>query len=385
MKKKFVLVLIVALILVPSCLFAEGWHTKDYGTVHNTDELLAVIHDIYFHGYTEDQPYEFDEFKAIVYIGNDFTVTKLVGSNSDNGKESIRHKEVYNYMQIDLIIYGQGNTLSFNFADPNYFKKYALNFYDLRSVTINDLTIELKGYAERGMQFQKCRSVVLNNVSILEKHDTEEIGNLYSESSNTYKGILVQNNDSKITVKGDCTFETDLSCWSAMDIDNKHLDASLTFDEDAKITFIDNRAGVEKTNEPIIKEDPTATNELSVTYPEAFPLHETTNGHNLHAWEYSVEEGTITAKCAGESCAFHSSGVSISLEPLAKTTTIKTTVVPVFADNTKLEWTSYNPKVATVDENGNVTAVGAGTSTITAVTTDGSNLSINCEVTVKSL
>ena len=46
-------------------------------------------------------------------------------------------------------------------------------------------------------------------------------------------------------------------------------------------------------------------------------------------------------------------------------------------------WTSSDPTVATVDENGLVTAVASGTATITATTTDGTGLTATCEVTVE--
>ena len=45
-------------------------------------------------------------------------------------------------------------------------------------------------------------------------------------------------------------------------------------------------------------------------------------------------------------------------------------------------WKSSDPSVATVDSTGKVTAIGAGTATITATTTDGSNLSASCAVNV---
>ena len=50
-----------------------------------------------------------------------------------------------------------------------------------------------------------------------------------------------------------------------------------------------------------------------------------------------------------------------------------------------LNWTSSNTSVATVDENGKVTARSVGTSNITARTTDGSNLSTSCLVEVYNL
>ena len=60
-------------------------------------------------------------------------------------------------------------------------------------------------------------------------------------------------------------------------------------------------------------------------------------------------------------------------------------ITPEDASNKTLNWASSNPSVATIDENGFVTGVSVGTTTITAMTTDGSNLSASCQVTVKSL
>ncbi|TXK80324.1 DUF4073 domain-containing protein [Paenibacillus sp. N3.4] len=53
------------------------------------------------------------------------------------------------------------------------------------------------------------------------------------------------------------------------------------------------------------------------------------------------------------------------------TQTILATVAPVNATNQAIIWTSNNLNVATVDNNGKVTAVGAGTATITAAAADG--------------
>lgn len=63
------------------------------------------------------------------------------------------------------------------------------------------------------------------------------------------------------------------------------------------------------------------------------------------------------------------------------TATLTATVMPLAATNKRLAWTSSNTAIATV-ENGEVTAVGIGTATITATSTDGSNISASCNVTV---
>ena len=62
--------------------------------------------------------------------------------------------------------------------------------------------------------------------------------------------------------------------------------------------------------------------------------------------------------------------------------TLAATVLPDDADYKTVLWTSSNPEVASVDASGLVTALSHGTTTITATTTDGSNLSATCLVTV---
>ena len=63
--------------------------------------------------------------------------------------------------------------------------------------------------------------------------------------------------------------------------------------------------------------------------------------------------------------------------------TLTATIAPDNASNKNVTWTSSNTEVATV-ENGKVTAVKAGTATITVKTEDGGKTA-TCEVTVKSI
>ena len=65
------------------------------------------------------------------------------------------------------------------------------------------------------------------------------------------------------------------------------------------------------------------------------------------------------------------------------TETLTATVSPDNATNKTLTWSSSNTAVATVDENGVVTGVSAGTATITATAHDGSGVSASCIVTVE--
>ncbi len=68
-----------------------------------------------------------------------------------------------------------------------------------------------------------------------------------------------------------------------------------------------------------------------------------------------------------------------------KSETLKATVKPDNATNKAVNWKSTNTKVATVDANGLVKAVGAGSATITATAADGSGVKATCEVTVVKL
>lgn len=62
--------------------------------------------------------------------------------------------------------------------------------------------------------------------------------------------------------------------------------------------------------------------------------------------------------------------------------TLNAVVTPANATNVKVIWSSSNANVATVDQYGNVAAVGAGTAIITATAQDGSVASASCTITV---
>lgn len=63
---------------------------------------------------------------------------------------------------------------------------------------------------------------------------------------------------------------------------------------------------------------------------------------------------------------------------------ITATVSPSNATNSSVKWESMSPDVATVDDNGNVTALKAGSTTITCSSNENSSVSASCTVTVKA-
>ena len=78
-------------------------------------------------------------------------------------------------------------------------------------------------------------------------------------------------------------------------------------------------------------------------------------------------------------------GVSLNKNSLSLTVggkdTLIATVAPTNASNQKVNWSSSNDKIASVDSSGNVTAVAQGSATITATTEDGQKTA-TCSVTV---
>lgn len=69
---------------------------------------------------------------------------------------------------------------------------------------------------------------------------------------------------------------------------------------------------------------------------------------------------------------------------IGKTSTLTANVRPSNATDNSVTWSSSNTAVATVNSSGKVTAVAAGTATITATANDGSGKKATCAVTVKA-
>ena len=101
----------------------------------------------------------------------------------------------------------------------------------------------------------------------------------------------------------------------------------------------------------------------------------------------TTDGSELTATC--EVTVVPTLATSITLDQTAvtlkatETATLTTTVLPETTTDKGVEWSSSDSEVASV-ENGIVTAHKVGTATITATTTDGSNLTATCEVTVEA-
>lgn len=87
---------------------------------------------------------------------------------------------------------------------------------------------------------------------------------------------------------------------------------------------------------------------------------------------------TIKQKVTGITLNETELNVSQSL----RTIQLRATITPEYADNKKILWKSTNTKVATVDANGTVTLVGAGSASIIATSEDNPLVTAICNITV---
>ena len=100
-----------------------------------------------------------------------------------------------------------------------------------------------------------------------------------------------------------------------------------------------------------------------------------------------TEDGDFTASCTVtvNAAVIAVEGVTLDKETADLTVggdiTLVATVKPAEATNKEVTWSTSDDKVATVDANGKVTAVGAGPATITVTTKDG-GFTATCKVTV---
>lgn len=146
----------------------------------------------------------------------------------------------------------------------------------------------------------------------------------------------------------------------------------------------------EKPTEPTTTSTTTTTTSTSTTQPSSSSISTPDEPVTESTTETSTTQPSSTTETKPQ--VVKATGISLNTNKFALTrygTDVKekltATVTPNETTNKNVKWTSSNNKVATVDSNGYVTAKGKGTVRITATTTDGSNLSATCTVTVKQM
>lgn len=106
---------------------------------------------------------------------------------------------------------------------------------------------------------------------------------------------------------------------------------------------------------------------------------ELSDGHSIQI-VHNGDVPDIVQPIFVEEIKFNKETLSLKVGETEKITI--TEILPTDAENKEIEWGSNIEVVATVDQDGNITAHKAGTATIYAVATDGGGAEASCEVTV---
>ncbi|MGO5174535.1 Ig-like domain-containing protein [Ruminococcus sp. LCP21S3_E8] len=130
------------------------------------------------------------------------------------------------------------------------------------------------------------------------------------------------------------------------------------------------------------------------------PITEVTSSPTEFSTESSTEQTTVSTTNTTSSSTAESSTEPTTTEPTDikvisiklnkvnctiynnQKVQLKAIVNPINAINKKVSWVSSNSQIATVDRNGKVKAIRAGKATVTATSTDGSNVSAKCVIKV---
>ena len=148
-----------------------------------------------------------------------------------------------------------------------------------------------------------------------------------------------------------------------------------------------------------------ATPDEITTEPSSPTTESSTIESSTEPSSSTIESSTIESSTEPSSSTTESSTIESSTEPTTTKPTdikvssiklntknhtmysnqyvqLKATVLPNNAFNKSVTWKSSNSKIATVDKNGKVKALKVGNATITATSTDGSNVSAQCKIKV---
>ncbi len=100
---------------------------------------------------------------------------------------------------------------------------------------------------------------------------------------------------------------------------------------------------------------------------------------------FSTVQFTVTATPPITGIALNKTKETLYLGSSLDSKILTATITPSECTNVGVTWSSSDPNIATVNQNGRVTAVSEGITTITCVANDDSGISASCQITVKSL
>ncbi len=231
---------------------------------------------------------------------------------------------------------------------------------------------------------------ITNNGTII----NEDKGTITNNGTITNTGTIT--NDGTIANSGTITNNGTIDVYGTLDGSGTVTGTPVTYkvtDVSLNKTSLDLEVGGSATLTATITPDKAAN--TKVTWKSDKESVATVDANGV-VTAVSAGTATITATATDGSEKSDSCTVTVTPPPVTGVTldqtsltltegdseTLSATVEPDNATNKNVTWASDNESVATVDVNGVVTAVGAGTATITVTTEDG-DFTATCEVTVE--
>lgn len=390
MKKFSMLIAFILIITIVSAGIAEGIDINQY----STEELLALqeriderIHELRMQDVIEngDRKIEFAENEIVVYNGQmqklDVKViprietapknTKLVWRSSDPDIATVSNGSVKGISVGNVTITATAQDNEFITSSITVHVRNSVNSLTLAEPTINLLLGDTEEKSKANLTIEILPENAFDKSVLMSSSDenivtVSENGELQAISAGKATIIVTTKDESLKQPKvAKCTVTV------LQAVQNLTVESSLTL----------NKSKSGKLN-PVILPDTASNKEL--TYTSSDPSIVTV-----------TQTGILTAKACG-SCditcettdgsklkavchvdviqmvsKLQLSGTPNQVVKAGSSVRIGATVTPRDATNKKLNWTSSNSSVATVD-NGKITAVNGGDCTITCLTTDGS-------------
>lgn len=266
-------------------------------------------------------------------------------------------------------------SLNLNGLDTSKLESMSGMFFNCSSLTNLDLSgLNTSNVTSMATMFYNCSSLANVNLSGLDTSNVTSMGAMFFNCSALTNLNLSGVNTSSVTDMSDMFS----GCSSLTSLDLYSFNTSNVVNMDSMFLNCDSLVEIK------LGQDFTNWNN------EAYlPIGNWTNGQIVKTSEYLYNQYPDNAEdWAGlwnkitqpiESISLDKSSVSLNV---GETETLVVTVLPENATLRKVDWSSSDESIATVDDNGLVTAIASGTTVISAETKDGSNLSANCDVSV---
>lgn len=219
-------------------------------------------------------------------------------------------------------------------------------------------------------------NLTLENVKLVGTDKTKHCLDVYAVENLVLKDVTLNHenastgaplviNGSTVAVEGALNLVTGANSWYGINVDDKNGDAAISFAEGSSLKM-DNKSEDEKIVIYAQTSDENKDPQSMIQNPENAGIAYDKNGA-------FVEATPVTSITLDKTSATLKVGEELQLQA---------TVKPEDASYPELTWTSSDDKVVTVDANGKIKAVAAGTAKITVTCADG--VKAECTVTVEA-